>query len=284
MMKYFLTTLIITIMSFNLAHGLVKYEDRMLKKPREIKAAGFINYAPFGKVTRKEEKMKGTFATVFQPMMDEVSQENNFNVIYTTLEKDYPNLVQKVRSGDIDVLIGAYHQTEIYKGLDFVFPSILSNPVTVFMLPNRINEVSSVNDLKKLKGIRSSQEYYSDFVNEQLKPYNLEVVDDSYVMFEKLFTRQVDYILAGQYFGLIEASKLGLRNHISPAKQTLWKIPVFIGVSKISPNRNILMNRLTKYSENPENQKKIKENLIKVVNDFEKANDGIVPPTFGMEK
>lgn len=283
-MRYFLTAFLVCLMSFNLAHGLVKYEDRLLAKTRDIKVAGFIDYAPFGKVTRKEEKMRGTFATVFQPMLDEVSEENNFNMNYATLEDNYPNLVQKVRSGEIDILIGAYYDAEIYKGLDFVFPSILSNPITVFMLPNRINEVSNLTDLKGLKGIRSSKEYYSDFVNKQLEPYNLEVTDDSYVMFEKLFTRQVDYILAGQYFGLIEASKLGLRNHVSVAKQTLWKIPVFIGVSKISPNRNMLMNRLTKYSENPENQKKIKDNLIKVVNDFEKINDGVVPPTFGMEK
>lgn len=264
-------------------NAMIRYEDRQHKKPRDITVAGFIDYAPFGTVIHKEEKMNGTFTTVYQPVLDDMAKENNLKIIYNTSKMTYPDLVQKVRSGNVDILIGAYHETELYKGLDFVFPSILSNPITVFMLPSRINEVDNMGDLKKLKGIRSSKEYYTDFVVEQLKPYNLELADNSYEMFEKLFTKKVDYILAGQYYGLMEASKLGLRDQISVAKQTLWKMPLFIGVSKLSQHRKMLMQKFTNYSERPENQEKIKQYLIKTIDDFDKANDGVVPPTFGME-
>lgn len=35
--------------------------------------------------------------------------------------------------------------------------------------------------------------------------------------------------MVSQYYGLVEAIKLGLREQISIAKQTLWKMPLFIG-------------------------------------------------------
>ena len=151
------------------------------------------------------------------------------------------------------------------------------------MLPDRIVVVCSVSDLKKLRGVRSSKEVYSDFVEQQLKGYNFEVVDNSYDLFERLFTRKADYILISQYYGLIEASKLGLRNQISVAKQTLWQVPMFIGVSKLSRERKMLSQKLTRYLENPKNQEILKQNIIRLVNEAEINAQGIVPPTFGLE-
>ena len=70
------------------------------------------------------------------------------------------------------MILGMYHETELYKGLEAVYPSIMSNPITVFMLPNRINEVQKIEDLKKLRGVGITKEHYSDYVAEQIKQYN----------------------------------------------------------------------------------------------------------------
>ena len=121
-------------------------------------------------------------------------------------------------------------------------------------------------------------------MEEQLKEYNIETVDNSYDLFERLFTKKADYILISQYYGLIEASKLGLRSQISVAKQTLWQIPMFIGVSKLSRERKMISQKLTRYLEEPENQKIIQQNLIRLIDEAEANAQGIVPPTFGLEQ
>ncbi len=262
----------------------VRYEDKHPKKVREVRITGFLDYAPFGYTEHPDEKLFGKFFTVFQPMIDTVQQENNLKILYELSKRDFPAQVQDVRRGEIDVVLGAYHQTEMFRGLELIYPAALINPVTVFMLPNRIDEVNSTADLKKLKGVRTSKEIYSDFVEEQLKEYNIETVDNSYDLFERLFTKKADYILISQYYGLIEASKLGLRSQISVAKQTLWQIPMFIGVSKLSRERKMISQKLTRYLEEPENQKIIQQNLIRLIDEAEANAQGIVPPTFGLEQ
>lgn len=261
----------------------VRYEDKHPKKVREVRITGFLDYAPFGYTEHPEEKLYGKFFTVFQPMIDTVQQENNLKIFYELSKRNFPAQVQEVRRGDIDVVLGAYHQTELFRGLELIYPAALINPVTVFMLPTRIDEVKSVADLKKLKGVRTSQEVYSDFVEQQLKEYNIETVDNSYDLFERLFTKKADYILISQYYGLIEASKLGLRSQISVARQTLWQIPMFIGVSKLSKERKMISQKLTRYLEDPKNQEIIKQNLIRIVDQAEAEAQGVVPPTFGLE-
>lgn len=261
----------------------VRYEDKHPKKVREVRITGFLDYAPFGYTEHPEEKLYGKFFTVFQPMIDTVQQENNLKIFYELSKRNFPAQVQEVRRGDIDVVLGAYHQTELFRGLELIYPAALINPVTVFMLPTRIDEVKSVADLKKLKGVRTSQEVYSDFVEQQLKEYNIETVDNSYDLFERLFTKKADYILISQYYGLIEASKLGLRSQISVARQTLWQIPMFIGVSKLSKERKMISQKLTRYLEDPKNQEIIKQNLIRIVDQAEADAQGVVPPTFGLE-
>ena len=285
MKKLIISCMMLTLTLLWAATGsaFVRYEDKHPKKVREVRITGFLDYAPFGYTEHPDELLYGKFFTVFQPMIDTLKKENNLKIMYELSKRDFPAQVQEARQGNIDIVLGAYHETELFRGLELIYPAALINPITIFMLPDRIDEVSSVSDLKKLRGVRSSKEVYSDFVEQQLKGYNFEVVDNSYDLFERLFTRKADYILISQYYGLIEASKLGLRNQISVAKQTLWQVPMFIGVSKLSRERKMLSQKLTRYLENPKNQEILKQNIIRLVNEAEINAQGIVPPTFGLE-
>lgn len=280
---WFLTGILV-LGSAMAAKAFVRYEDKHPQKRRDVHITGFIDYAPFGFVEHPDAKIYGKFSTLFQPMIDDLATENNLRIFYDMQKKDFPTLVQEVRKGEIDVVLGAYHQTELFRGLELIYPAALNNPITIFMLPNRIHEVKSVDDLKKLKGVRVSKEVYSDYIDTQLKQFNIETADSSYEMFEKLFTKQADYILASHYYGLIEAIRLGLRGQVAVAKQTLWQIPMFIGVSKLSRERKMLTLKFTRYLENPENQKELQNNVAKIIADFEKEAQGVVPPTFGLEK
>ena len=278
---FILSSIIIT--SYD-AKSFVLYEEKKSLAKTKMDMTGYIDYAPFGWVDTTNANIYGKFNTVFQPMIDWFIKEYSIEMNYDLYQKKIDDLAQKVRQGDIDFFVGAYFETEIFKGLHLLYPAVIYNPITVFMLPNRINEVKSTDDLKKLKGVRNTYEYFSDFVEKKVAELNPMKVDSSYTMFEKLFTREADYIITSYYYGMIEAIKLGLKKQIAPAKQTLWNIPVFVGVSKISQHRDFISKRLTKYLQDKNNADIIQKNLQKIISDFEKQYEGVVPPTFGLEK
>ncbi len=274
---------VLTVLVHN-ALAFVRYEDKHPKKVTELHMTGYINYAPFGWVDNPDGVVYGQFHTVFQPMIDSFIKEANIKMHYDLQQKNFDDLAQKVRQGDIDFMVGAYYQTEMFKGLHLLYPAAMHNPITVFMLPNRINEVKTTDDLKKLKGVRYTGEYFSDFVEKKVAELNPMEVDTIYQMFEKLFTKEADYIISSYYFGMLEAIRLGLKKQIAPAKEALWNIPVFVGVSKTSRNRELISKRLTKYLNETQNTDMLKRNIQNVINDFEKKYEGVVPPTFGLDK
>ena len=268
----------------NKAFAFVRYEDKNPKKITEVHMTGYIDYAPFGYVDNPNALVYGQFHTFFQPMIDWLIKEANLKMHYDLQQRSVDDLVQKVRQGDIDFMVGAYYQTEMFKGLYLLYPAAIYNPITVFMLPNRISEVKSTEDLKKLKGVRNTNEMFSDYVEKQVAELKPIEVASSYAMFEKLFTKQADYIITSYYYGMLEAIKLGIRHQIAPAKQTLWNIPMFVGVSKTSRNRELIAKRLTAWLQDENNLKLLKEALQQEIKDFEKRYEGTVPPTFGLEK
>ena len=151
------------------------------------------------------------------------------------------------------------------------------------MLPHRIDEINTVEDLKKLKGGISDKERLSDYVASELDYFQVERFPDYDRLFEKLFKGEIDYAFVSQYSGLIAVSRLGLRNKVSFAKQMIWNMPLFIGVGKMSPNRKYLLPRLVKFCEDANNKQKLEQHLIKTINDIETKYLGAVPPNYAEE-
>ena len=123
-------------------------------------------------------------------------------------------------------------------------------------------------------------ELFSDYVKQQMEGYNLESVDTPLQLFEKLYTGEVDFVFTTQYFGIIEAAKLGIRDYLSFSKQIVWNMPIFIGISQLSPNRKFLSQKLSSYSENPEHKIKLEKKLQDLIYEIELKNRGVVPPAF----
>ena len=285
-MKKILLTIFISVLGIILSYkafAFVRYEEKHPKKVTELQMTGYIDYAPFGFVDNPNSNVYGDFHTVFQPMIDEFVKSANLKLHYNLQQRTVDDLVQKIRQGEIDFFVGAYYQTELFRGLDLLYPAALYNPITVFMLPNRINEVNSTDDLKKLKGVRNSKEIFSDFVEKKVAELNPIEVDSSYQMFEKLFKKEADYIITSYYYGMLEAIKMGIKYQIAPAKQALWNIPVFVGVSKVSRNRSMISRYLTKYLNDKNNTQALQNYLQEMINKFETEYSGVVPPTFGLE-
>lgn len=265
-----------------IANANAQMQKATVKMPRDfIVATGFNDYPPVGFTLTQGQNTQ--FKSVFEEVLKDFSEKNNLKVVYS-VNDDYENQIQKTRGGQIDLVLGVYHETKLYDGLDIVFPSMINNPISIIMLPKDAGKIKNLSQLKKMKGGISNKEVLSDYVKEQLVGYDLEHFDSSNAMFEKLFTGKIDYIFASHFFGIVETSKLGLRDKLSFSKQVIWNMPLFFGVSKISPMRQILAGRLATYSDKPENKEKLEAYLRKMIEEIETQNRGVVPPTYSVEQ
>ena len=280
--KKILLTAIFVLFSAGNAAALVDFSGT--KAEREITAVGFADYPPYGyeivKIDQDNNKQAGKRQYLFQELLNDFAKENNANMVYLNYLTDYNSIIRDVRSGNIDILLGMYHDTKLYAGLDYVLPAPISNPITLMTLPSRRNEIKSLEDVKKLKGAILEKEILSDFVTEQMKDYDVIKIRDPNELFRMLFTKEIDYVFTGYYTGLIEASKLGLRNYVAFSKQIIWDIPMFIGVSKVSEDRKFLIGRLGKYLERQDVQEKFKKYLLNIIHQFEVINNSVTPPMY----
>lgn len=241
--------------------------------------SGYNNYAPWGYLDKK-----GNYQTIFQPILDNIRREfKNVADDRTYDTKDVENIVRDIRTGEVDLFIGGYNQTKEFENLHLLFPAVVQNPITFFVLPSKISSIKSIEDISQLKGARFSNEIFSDFIENKLLEFNLEKVDSGYEMFEKLFTKKIDYIISSYYFCMIEAIKLGVSRQISSSKQALWNIPVFVGISQISPHRDKLARHISRFFQDDNFISTIKENLRKAMEQFETEYAGVVPPAFEQE-
>lgn len=255
----------------------VEFNTSTNREVKQLRATGFLNYPPFG--VFKNPSVPASYFNIFQPVIANYAKYANFMVDYTT-NYSYPELVRMVRGGKIDILAGVYHDTEMYQGLEIVYPALLNNPIMLVMLPDQISSVKNTDDLKKLKGAISTKEYLSDFVSNEMKNFNLQRIDDDYTLYQKLFRREIDYIFTSNYYAKVVQAQLGIRNKVSFSKEAIWNMPLFIAISKMSPYRKQVYNGLTVYLAQPKAQELVEQEVAKYIAEVEKQNAGRVAPDF----
>ncbi|MDD4556684.1 MAG: ABC transporter substrate-binding protein [Alphaproteobacteria bacterium] len=279
-MNKFFKTLLFTFMMcliFSKAFAMLDTSERERKRFKAMNVTSFIDYPPFGYL--QEPEKKSTFTSFLKNFLNDYAEEHNFQITYT-IGNSYLEEIRDVRSGKIDLILGIYSKTEIYNGIEYIYPSVVNNPIYIITMPNRINGIKSTADLTSLKGGIHTKEHWNDYVQTQINRLKTEKFDNSYKLFEKLFRGEIDYIIGSRYFYMVEASKLGLLNKISFSKSAVWDMPMFLGLSKTSRDRAYIAQTLTRKLENPKNLEKINNYLIEMMNNIEKQNQGVVSPEF----
>jgi len=280
MTKFFKFTLLLLLFAFITGSALAMVELKSYKNDQRkgLKVTSFLDYPPFGEVTATAGSLP-QMHTIYNKFIEDYAQNNHYDLSYI-YGKPYKDLVIDILRGEIDLILGIYYDTSIYKGIEYVYPSILNNPMTAVMLPNRINEVHKMDDLKKLKGGMDSREHLADYVSKAMKDYNVVYEDSSEKLYHKLFTGEIDYVFTSYYYGIVQTSRLGIRRQVSFSKQSLWDMPLFIGVSKTAQYRKSLYATLTKLLQDPKYKEELQAHLIKTLQDIERQNAGVVPPAF----
>lgn len=265
--------------------ALMKNMTNTTQSGGSISVTGYMNYPPISYIieTYYGESKVSTYAfrSVFEDIIEELKENSRLNIKYVfSPNSDFEKNISKINDGTIDIFLGAYYDTKKFQRVELIYPSILNNPVTLITMPDTSKQIKNLSQLKEMKGAVCNQDEFSDYVKKQMKEYNLVYVDTPYQLFEKLYTGEVDFVFTTQYFGIIEASKLGIRDYLSFSKQIVWNMPVFIGISQLSSSRKFLVQKLSSYSERPENKAKLEQKLHDMIQQIELDNRGVVPPAF----
>lgn len=270
-----LLAITILLMAFvSTASAQVEFEEVKSRTQEKLQVTGFFDYYPFGQYENN------AYEGVFEPFIEEFVEQGKYMLDYLPISMSYEDTVREVSKGEADVLLGMYAETSLYKDMKFIYPAAIDNPINLVMLPSRIGEIHSVDDLKKMKGAIHTKERLSDYIKDKMTDYHLEYVDNSYDLYGKLIRGEIDYIFTSIYFGKIEVSKLGVGSLVVFSKQSIWNMPMFIGISKASVHREFLSHVLSKMLGKPETLEKIQNNMLNIIKQIEEENYGIVPPSY----
>lgn len=275
-MKKFRKTLLLAVLAVFLGHtAAAQVQFGVPKKISSsiLRTASFPDYYPLGRTT------SGHYEGLFDEFLLDFRTFANFTAELFR-DDDYVETIRRGAKGRADIILGMYSDTSIYGDLKFIYPAAIDNPVHLVMLPSRIGEIKKISDLKNMKGAIDSREYWSDFVRDQMENFNLEKVDNSYDLYGKLMRGEIDYIFTTYWFGMAEMMKLGVQNLVTVSKKSIWNMPIFIGISKISVEREYLSHNLTQWLSKPEVRNKIKQRAIDILHQIEEENKGTVPPSY----
>jgi hypothetical protein len=193
---------------------------------------------------------------------------------------EYDQFAFKTRFGEFNIFLGAYAHTKRFVGLELIYPAVVSNPIHIITLPDNLEKIKNKEALKDLRGLVVDAEFYDDFSARKIKELNVVHVATSLEAYEKLFTEQADYILGGLYYNRIMSSRYGLDSFLSYSKKPLFKIPVFVALSKTTPKFSLYKKALEKAFSDPKFGNDVKAEILQIVEDELAKNAGIVPPSF----
>jgi len=286
MMKKIFLCLFLTVfwVGNSFALNMVKKENYLRY---DLKITGIPDYPPFSyyELGGRDHDTYYLYGAFLKPTY-EVMEKYGFKINPLSLvgvnnpKLDVKLMLLDVKSGNINLYIGAYANTRLFSGLDMIFPAAVSNPIHVITLPEMQDKINTLGDLKKLKGIACKTEYFSDFVLRKMKELNIKFVDKPYDAYERLFTGEADYMLGSIYYNRMMSSKYGIERYLGYSKKPLFKMPMFIAMSKLTPMFSEYMRAFKDEFNKQEYSIAVKKEIIRIVEEEVRRNNGIVPPTF----
>lgn len=244
-----------------------------------IKITGLPDYPPFAYY--ENGVLKGALV---QPTID-VMQNQEINIEPEKCsEDDIKNpkiLITYARSGDIQLFAGAYANTSLFSGLAMLYPAAITNPIHIITLYDKAEEnIHSDEDLIKLRGVVSSSEYFNDFILQKIKKLNVEFVDTPFDAYKKVILGEADYMLGSLYYNRIMISRLGLGAYLTYSERPIFKMPIFVAMSKVTPYLSLYIEAFKNEFSKPEYIRRVKEEIINIINDETARNSGVIPPSF----
>ena len=134
-----------------------------------------------------------TLNNVFEQTLQEILGENV--EVKAETGNTFSDNQEYLKEGTFDMFMGLYNETHTqiknFDHMEYLFPAIGNNPIHLITLPEKASQIKSLEDLKSLKGVYIAKEYFSDYVEQSLKNYNVEASLDIFDTYRKLFLGEI---------------------------------------------------------------------------------------------
>lgn len=141
-----------------------------------------------------------------------------------------------VKSGQVDMLVGAYITEERKAYMDYIVPPFIMDPTVIFVRKGDSFKFETWNDLVGLRGGapigNSYGEAFDRFEQARLTIERVPRIDQA---FDKLLTGRNRYVVYGLYPGLAEAESSGRREQLSYLSNSVISEGLYFTFSKKSP-------------------------------------------------
>ena len=251
----------------------------------ELKVVGLSDFPPFSQYDRfdaQKFQMRNVFWKPLQKALQRYTLELQ-SVKLTKKQMSSKNLLIGMREGIYQLFLGAYSDSKQFSGIVPIYPAVISNPIHIIGLAEAQEKIKDIKDLAKLNGVVCKCEYLSDFAWRKMKDLKLEYVETPLEAYERIFTGKADYLIGSWYYNRIISSRYGLEHYLAASKKPLFKIPVFMAMSKLTPKLSEYVHMFQKISENPQFAIDIKNEILREVETEVQKNVGIVPPSFAQK-
>lgn len=279
MKKFGMVLLFFTLFSHNAnAVNLVK---KVTYFDNAITIAGLPDYPPFA--FYENNKLAGA---LIGPTI-EIMKNQGITIVPAEIDQeerqDARIILTGTRSGKIQLFAGAYANTSSFNGLNMLYPAAVTNPVHIFTLYDKKEEnIRSVDDLKELRGVVSKTEYFNDFYLKKLQELNIELVDTPFDGYKKVIMGEADYMLGGLYYNKIMIARHGLGDYLTYSQTPLFKMPIFVAISRVTPYLSLYIEAFKTEFSKPEYATRVKEEIIRIINEETIKYSGVVPPSFSL--
>jgi len=257
------------------ALSILKVSENAVNK--QLIYTSYSDYFPFGYKTN--QRSVDTLSSVFKDSLLELLPQNKTLMSF----RHYPTLkdtIYNLNDGKIDVFLGAFYATESFNNLDFIFPSVLNNPIHLIMVPNKISQVKKASDLKALKGIYLENEMFGDYMLKTFQNLNMTPVENADKAYEALLTGQADFILGSYYYHYAQIVERGLKEYVAFSSTPLWNMPMFIALSKNIQDRKEIHEYFKRLASSDGLKNTILNHIKKLISEKEQQSLGVVPPMY----
>lgn len=219
--------------------------------------------------------------TAFAPVISTIAKRTKVYLKFLYNEDEYKEEVTAFERGSNyrAALFGVPKEYYPYSKNEYIYPAFFENKLHVITIRGAGIVINTKEDLLKYKGIYVEKDNLSSFIVKDFSNYKMLQVKDYSVAFEKLFTKEADYIVAGYYPSQIEAYKLGVRDYVSYSKDAIWKNPLFLRIHFKALN-NPMIEKLKRYLRTEEFKQARDKSLEDVLEIYKKNTQGVIPPMY----
>lgn len=249
-----------------------------------IYVTSYADYFPFGYHTDANNDWADNLGSVFRDAITETKAQDNGPALSYIYFDTLHEAILDMKTGKTHVFLGAFYATTSFEDFEFVFPAILNNPIHLMMLPDRINEVKTVEDLKNLKGVYVKTEMFSTYMLNVFEDLSLTPVENTDEAYRQLLVGDIDFILGSFYYQYIKVLETGLKGYIAFSSHPLWKMPMFIALSKRLENRKAVSEYFRKIILEETFKETILARIKQTIEEKEEEFLGAVPPMYIKER